>query len=103
MSPIKALFVSGTARASATLISVVRAKIIAVLLGPEGIGLLGLLTSVQEVGAQIADGGMSHSGVRQISRARNTPLRLARIRLAMMVAVSVLAGLAATIAKKSSV
>lgn len=95
MSPIKALIVSGSARVSTTLISIIRTKVVAVLLGPEGIGLLGLLSSIQEVGAQIADGGMSHSGVRQLARARNTPARLARIRLAMAFSILSLAVIAA--------
>ncbi|MEM7058397.1 MAG: oligosaccharide flippase family protein [Pseudomonadota bacterium] len=95
MSPIRSMLISGAARASTTLIAVVRTKIVAVLLGPEGIGLLGLLTSLQEAGAQTADGGMSHSGVRQLARARNTPARLARIRLAMAAAILCLAVTAA--------
>ncbi len=95
MSPIKALFVSGSARALTTLTAVIRTKVVAVLLGPEGVGLMGLLASLQEIGAQVADGGMSHSGVRQIARSRNTPARLARIRQAMAVAICILAAIAA--------
>lgn len=95
MTPFKALLISGAARGSTTLVAVIRTKTIALLLGPEGIGLLGILTSVQELGAQTAEGGLSHSAVRQIARARGTRGRLARIRRALTWSVLIMATIAA--------
>lgn len=92
MGSLRAVLMMGGARAAGTLAGVLRAKAVAVWLGPEGIGLLGLLSSLQETGAQVADGGLSHSSVRQIARARNAPSRFARLRLALALAVLVLAG-----------
>lgn len=87
--------VSGIARIASVALLALRAKVIAVLLGPEGIGLLGLLTSLQEAGAQAADGGLSHSAVRQIAQARARARRLARLMQAMRIAVVGLAVAAA--------
>ena len=85
--PLKAILIAGGARAVNILLLIVRAKIIAQLLGPEGIGLMGLLASIQEAGAQTADGGLSHSSVRQIARTRKAKSRIARLRRALALAV----------------
>jgi antigen flippase len=49
--------------------SVVRAKTMALLLGPAGVGLLGLYGSVLELTQSIAGMGINSSGVRQIAEA----------------------------------
>lgn len=80
---------SGGARGGATVLTMLRTKAVAVLLGPEGVGLLGLLTAVQEIGAQAADGGLSHSTVRRVAQARSDgdPQALGHLRRAVMWAV----------------
>ncbi|MEM9140368.1 MAG: oligosaccharide flippase family protein, partial [Pseudomonadota bacterium] len=88
--------VSGLARVLSVVLLTLRAKVVAMLLGPEGIGLLGLFTALQEMGAQTADGGLAHSTVRNIARARERRRRLARLLQAMRSAVLVL-GLAAAL------
>jgi len=50
-------------------IAVVRSKIMALLLGPSGVGLLGLYQSIADLGKTIAGMGISNSGVRQIAEA----------------------------------
>jgi PST family polysaccharide transporter len=51
------------------LVSIVRAKAIAVLLGPSGVGLLGLYSSVLDLTHSIDGMGINRSGVRQIAEA----------------------------------
>ena len=51
------------------LISVLRIKIIAVVLGPAGIGLNGLLQNLMATGSQLSSMGMGNAGTRQIAEA----------------------------------
>ncbi|MEM7317772.1 MAG: oligosaccharide flippase family protein, partial [Pseudomonadota bacterium] len=81
---IRAILIFGAARTINILLVVIRAKLIASLLGPAGIGLLGLLSAVQEVGAQTSDAGASHAAVRQIAREADAPDRMRALRAALM-------------------
>src|ERR1700754_2120152 len=51
------------------LFSIVRNKAMAVLLGPQGVGLLGLFNSIADLAQTIAGMGIQDSGVRQIAEA----------------------------------
>lgn len=51
------------------LISLLRVKIIAVLLGPAGIGLISLLQNLMTTGSQISALGLGNAGTRQIAEA----------------------------------
>jgi PST family polysaccharide transporter len=61
--------------------SVVRNKAIAVVLGPEGIGLMGLYSLVADLAQTVAGLGINASGVRQVAEAVGTKEaeRIARI------------------------
>lgn len=61
-------------------VQVIRAKALAILLGPAGVGLMGLLYSVSELTRGIAGMGINSSGVRQIAEAAGSeePSRIAR-------------------------
>jgi antigen flippase len=50
-------------------VSIIRAKTMALLLGPSGVGLIGLYTSVLQLTHSIAGMGINQSGVRQIADA----------------------------------
>jgi antigen flippase len=50
-------------------IGIVRTKIMAMLLGPSGVGLMGLYGSILELATSIAGMGINSSGVRQIAEA----------------------------------
>jgi len=50
-------------------VGIVRTKAIAVLLGPTGIGLIGMYGAILDLGLSIAGMGVSSSGVRQIAEA----------------------------------
>src|SRR3954469_9907308 len=49
--------------------SVVRTKVVAVLLGPSGVGLMGLYNSIADLMGSIATMGIHGSGVRQVAEA----------------------------------
>ncbi len=61
-------------------IGIVRTKAMALLLGPSGVGLIGLYSSVTDLTQSIAGMGINSSGVRQIAEAVGTgdALRIAR-------------------------
>ncbi|MBE7184170.1 MAG: O-antigen translocase [Methylobacterium mesophilicum] len=54
------------------LLAVVRAKAMAILLGPSGVGLMGLYNSVLDLAQSLAGLGVQASGVRQIAEAAGT-------------------------------
>lgn len=53
-------------------LSIVRNKALAVLLGPEGVGLIGLYGSIVDIAQAIAGLGVSSSGVRRVAEAAGT-------------------------------
>ncbi|MFZ4536434.1 O-antigen translocase [Propionivibrio sp.] len=53
-------------------ISIVRAKAMAVMLGPAGIGLMGLYQAIADLVTSVAGMGINNSGVRQIAEAVGT-------------------------------
>src|SRR6185295_14160468 len=50
-------------------LGIVRTKVMAILLGPAGVGLMGLYSSVIDLTQSIAGMGINSSGVRQIAEA----------------------------------
>jgi PST family polysaccharide transporter len=50
-------------------VAIVRTKAMAMLLGPAGVGLMGMYSSIADLGQTIAGMGVSSSGVRQLSEA----------------------------------
>src|SRR5438034_6388645 len=61
-------------------VNIVRAKAMALLLGPTGVGLVGLYSSVLNLTHSVAGMGINQSGVRQIAEAvgSNETARIAR-------------------------
>jgi PST family polysaccharide transporter len=66
---LKSTVVIGGSSAVNIVVGVVRNKAMALLLGPAGVGLIGLYTSVQELTFSLAGMGIQSSGVRQIAEA----------------------------------
>lgn len=54
------------------LIGMARIKVVALLLGPSGIGFMGVLTSLQQIVSTITGLGLNSSGVRQIAHSAST-------------------------------
>lgn len=65
---LKSTSIIGGATFGGLVISLVRNKVIALLVGPAGLGLLGLLSSVLTLGASVAGMGLNTSAVRQLAQ-----------------------------------
>lgn len=62
--------IMGASSVANIVISLVRTKLVALLLGPTGIGLLGLLGNIMGTSATVAGLGLTAAGTRQIAAAR---------------------------------
>ena len=71
-------------------IGIIKVKVLAVLLGPAGVGLMGLYQSILGVGCTLAGCGIGNSGVRQLAASAGEEATLAIVRRALWVANLVL-------------
>ena len=69
---LKSTAIIGGASVVNVLFAIVRNKAIAVLLGPQGVGLMGLYSSIADLAQTLAALGIQDSGVRQIAEAVGT-------------------------------
>lgn len=91
---IRSMLVIGSAQVVNILISIVRMKMLAVFLGPNGVGLLSIYNNLQGIFQQTAGLGMGSSGVRQIASSRGEEATLSRVRLVLFAAHLVQGGMA---------
>jgi O-antigen/teichoic acid export membrane protein len=89
---VNATAVMGGATIAIILIGVVRTKLFALLVGPAGIGLIGLFTSIMATAAAVGGMGLGFSGVREIAA---SPERRPSVRRALWLATWPLAVLTA--------
>jgi len=61
-------------------IGIIKVKVLAILLGPAGVGLMGLYQSIIGVASSLAGCGISESGVRQLAVSTNETSNLAIVR-----------------------
>lgn len=78
--------VIGSAQAVNIVISILRMKVLAILLGPTGVGLLSIYNSLQGMVGTAAGLGMGSSGVRQIASAKGEERELSRVRRVLLLA-----------------
>ncbi|NOG31677.1 O-antigen translocase [Halomonas sp. TBZ9] len=83
---IRSMLIIGSAQVVKIAISIVRMKLIAVLLGPAGIGLLGIYNNLQQMVGNVAGLGMGSSGVRQIASAKEDAQTLNRVKQVLLAA-----------------
>jgi len=91
---IKSMMTIGSAQALKILISIAQVKILAVMLGPAGLGLLGIYNSLLETSAKVSGLGLSSSGIRELASARGDEATLSRVRIVLLTAHLVQGGLA---------
>lgn len=91
---LNSMIIIGSAQAVSILISILRVKVLAVLLGPMGIGLLSIYNSLQGVVSTAAGLGMASSGVREIASVKGERDALSRIRTVLISAHLVQGGVA---------
>jgi PST family polysaccharide transporter len=80
------MLIIGSAQVANILISIVRMKVLAVLLGPSGVGLLSIYNSLLGMVQQAAGLGLGSSGVREIASARADETTLSRVRRVLFAA-----------------
>jgi O-antigen/teichoic acid export membrane protein len=85
-SLIKSMLIVGSARVVNILISIVRIKVLAVLLGPSGVGLLSVYNSLLDMVQKTAGLGMGSSGLREIAYSRGDEATLSRVRRVLFAA-----------------
>jgi antigen flippase len=69
---LKSTTIIGASSAINIIFRIIRIKFLAILLGPSGIGLLGIYNSITDMAGTIARLGIDSSGVRQIAQAVDT-------------------------------
>lgn len=89
----KATSVIGGAQVISIVIGIARTKVFALLVGPAGVGLFGLLNTLMTTAGTVMQMGMSAVGTRQVAEAQATgdPARIALARRALTLATVVLA------------
>jgi len=80
------MLIIGSAQVINIIISIIRMKVLAVLLGPSGVGLLSIYTSLLGMLKQTAGLGMGSSGVREIASSRGDEATLSRVRRVLFAA-----------------
>ena len=65
------------------IIGIVKVKVLAVLVGPAGIGLMGLYQNIMGMASKAASGGLDRSGVRQVAASADDAETLSIIRRAL--------------------
>ncbi len=93
-SLVRSMLVIGSAQAVNIVISIIRMKVLALLLGPSGVGIYSIYTNIQGMLGQIAGLGMGSSGVREIASSRGEEATLSRVRRVLFAAHLVQGGLA---------
>lgn len=76
----------GSAQVVNILLLIFSVKVVAVLLGPSGVGLLSIYKSVLDLGQQTAGLGIGSSGVREIASSRGKEATLSRVRRVLFAA-----------------
>ncbi|SDO29024.1 O-antigen translocase [Vreelandella arcis] len=83
---VRAMLVIGSSQVVNIFLAIIRLKVVAVLLGPAGVGLLGMYNNLQQMLGNAAGLGMGSSGVRQIAVVRSDAETLSRVSRVLLVA-----------------
>jgi len=80
------MIIIGSAQVAKILIAILRMKVLALLLGPSGVGLLSIYNSLLSMVKTAAGLGMGSSGVREIAGAKGEEQALSRVRRVLFAA-----------------
>lgn len=72
--------ITGSTQAVRVVLSIVRMKVLALVLGPAGVGVLSLYNSLQTAASTFAGLGIGSSGVRQIAQSQGDTAELGQVR-----------------------
>lgn len=81
---IRSMAVMGSTQTVNIVISILRVKALAVMLGPSGVGLLGIFSNLLDMVKTAAGLGIGKSGVRQIAIAKRDEMVLSRVRRVLL-------------------
>ncbi len=84
---VKSMMMIGAAQAGNIILSILRVKVLAVLLGPAGVGLLGVYNNLRETAVIASSLGLTTSGVREIASAKGEEETLSRVRRVLFFAL----------------
>ena len=71
-------------------VGLVKTKIVAILLGPVGLGLIVLLQNLMQTAASVANMGLGQAGTRKVAEALGDQARIALVRRTLLVATALL-------------
>jgi len=80
------MMIIGSAQAGNILISIIRMKMLAIFLGPTGVGLLSIYNSLRDMVSTAAGLGLGSSAVRQIASVKGEERALSRVRRVLLAA-----------------
>jgi O-antigen/teichoic acid export membrane protein len=83
---LRSTAIVGAANLLTIVMGIIRTKVLAALLGPSGVGLVGMLTSLMSTASMLAGLGLSGSAVRQLAASSDDAVGLARVRRALWIA-----------------
>ena len=76
--------IMGSTQTVNIVISILRVKALAVMLGPSGVGLLGIFSNLLDMVKTAAGLGIGKSGVRQIAAAKRDEIVLSRVKRVLL-------------------
>ncbi len=79
-SLLKSTLLIGSASSVSIVIGIIRAKLLVLMVGPAGVGVMGLFTNIQGVGVALAGLGLQTVGVRELSAMAGRTKAQARVR-----------------------
>ena len=85
---IKSMLIIGSAQGVNIVISILRVKVVALLLGPAGIGLLGIYNNLREVTLTLGGLGLTTSGVREIADTKNDDASVSKVRRVLILGLA---------------
>lgn len=91
---LKSMMIIASAQFLSILIRILRAKLVAVMLGPSGTGLLAVFANLQQLGSQAGGLGLPESGVRDLAAARGDGDVLGRLRHVLIATLALQGGIA---------
>lgn len=80
------MIITGGTQAVGIILSIFRMKAVALMLGPPGLGVLSIYTTLQSTAATLGGLGLSSSGVRQIAQAKSDEVKVGQVRTVLVVA-----------------
>lgn len=80
------MLVIGSSTSIAIVLGIIRLKVLALLLGPGGVGIIGIFENILQTSQQFCGLGLDQSGVRRVAASQEDPRELSRVRRTLVTA-----------------